>query len=307
MHVARFAVSDSRDARVGVLSDDIVTELDGVGAVSELLHLPVGELRERLRGASGPQRRRADVTLVPPIDSSTEVWACGVTYKTSQGARMEESERAASIYELVYDADRPEIFFKSAAWRVAGDGEPVAIRSDSEVNVPEPELAVVVNAHGEVVGFTCCNDVSSRTIEGENPLYLPQAKAYLGGCAVGPAIRPVWEVPDPYNLSIEMTIERDGVAAWQGAAGTWQLHRRIDDLVGYLLRADVFPDGAVLSTGTCLVPPAPFTLQPHDVVRIRIEGVGTLTNSVVEGVAGMAWLVDARSDVRRRARRAGSA
>lgn len=306
MHVARFAAPDSSAARVGVLADDIVTELDGVGTVSELLQLPVDDLRRRLSGASGLERPRADVTLLPPVDASTEVWACGVTYKTSQGARMEESERAASIYEQVYDAERPEIFFKSVAWRVTGDGEPVAVRADSEVNVPEPELAVVVNSHGEVVGYTCCNDMSSRTIEGENPLYLPQAKAYLGACAVGPAIRPAWEIPDPYNLLVEMTIRRDGEIAWQGTANTSQLHRRVDELVGYLLRADVFPDGAVLSTGTCLVPPAPFTLKPRDVVRIHIEGVGTLTNSVVRGLDEMAWLVDTRADVRRR-RRDGSA
>lgn len=300
MHVARYAVSDSREAHIGVLADDIITELEGVATISELLRLPLNDLRDRLAHASGPVRESADVRLLPPVDSATEVWACGVTYKTSQGARMEESERAASVYEQVYDADRPEIFFKSAAWRVAGDGEPVAIRADSEVNVPEPELAVVVNAHGEVVGYTCCNDVSSRTIEGENPLYLPQAKVYLGACAVGPVIRPAWEVPDPYDLPVEMTIRRDGDIVWDGTASTSQLNRRIDELVEYLLRADLFPEGAVLSTGTCLVPPAPFTLQPGDVVRIRIDGVGTLTNAVVRGVADMAWLVAARSDVRGR-------
>lgn len=302
MHVTRFAVPDSSAARVGVLDGDTVTELEGVSVMAELLEHPVDAFRERLSGANGRQRRRADVTLLPPVDRSTEVWACGVTYKTSQGARMAESERAASVYEQIYDAERPEIFFKSTAWRVAGDGEPVAIRADSGVDVPEPELAVVLNTYGEVVGFTCCNDVSSRTIEGENPLYLPQAKTYLGGCAVGPAIRPVWEVPDPYDLAVEMEIHRDGAVVWQGEANTSQLHRRIDELVEFLLRADVFPDGAVLSTGTCLVPATPFTLQPGDVVRIRIEGVGTLANPVVRGVADMAWLADSRSDVRRRHR-----
>lgn len=300
MDIVRFAVPDSPAARVGVLAGEVITELEGAGTVAELLHDPVDGLRERLGDARGRQRRRTDVTLLPPVDASVEVWACGVTYKTSQGARMAESERAASIYEQVYDADRPEIFFKSVAWRVVGDGEPVAIRADSEVNVPEPELAVVVNAHGEVVGYTCCDDVSSRTIEGENPLYLPQAKSYLGACAVGPAVRPAWEVPDPYDLPIEMEIHRDGAVAWHGAASTSQLHRRIDELVEFWLRADVFPDGAVLSTGTCLVPETPFTLEQGDVVRIRIGGVGTLTNPVVRGVADMAWLVDARSDARRR-------
>ena len=213
---------------------------------------------------------------------------------------MEESERAASVYELVYDADRPELFFKSAAWRVVGDGEPIAIRADSTVDVPEPEVALVVNTNGEIGGYTVCNDVSSRTIEGENPLYLPQAKTYLGACAVGPAIRPAFEVRDPYALSIAMMIQRDGRTAWEGSASTAQLHRRFDELVRYLTRADAFPDGAILSTGTCLVPPAPFTLQPGDIVSIEIGEVGTLTNHVVRGAEEMSWLVEARSDVRHR-------
>src|SRR5690606_8504176 len=154
---------------------------------------------------------------------------------------------------------------------------------DSAVDVPEPELGLVLNRHAEIAGYTVVNDMSSRTIEGENPLYLPQAKVYLGGCGVGPAIRPAWEVADPYALATELVIRRDGEVAWSGTASTAQLHRRLDDLVAYLFRADVFPDGVVLATGTCLVPDLPFTLRPGDEIAITIAEVGTLTSSVVEG------------------------
>jgi 2-dehydro-3-deoxy-D-arabinonate dehydratase len=196
---------------------------------------------------------------------------------------VEESERAATVYELVYDAARPELFFKSVAWRVVEAGGRIAVRADSALDVPEPELAVVSNSRGEIVGYTICNDVSSRTIEGENPLYLPQAKIYQGACSVGPWIRPAWEVSDPYALGISLRIDRDGVECWSGQASTMQLHRRLDDLVSYLMRADAHPDGVVLSTGTCLVPPPPFTLTDGDVVTIGIEEVGTLTNPVIRG------------------------
>ena len=207
----------------------------------------------------------------------------GVTYETSRAARIEESDRAADVYALVYDAERPELFFKSVAWRAAGPGAPIGVRLDSTLDVPEPELAAVVNRHGEIVGWTICNDVSSRSIEGENPLYLPQAKVFSGACGLGPWVTPWWEVPDPYQLPIHLTIVRAGETAWSGEANTSSLHRRIDDLVGYLFRGDVHPDGAVLSTGTCLVPAAPFSLQQKDIVTIEITGVGSLTNPVVRG------------------------
>ena len=179
------------------------------------------------------------------------------------------------------------MFFKSAGWRVAGDGQTIAVRADSVVDVPEPEVALVVNRFGEIAGYTVCNDVSSRSIEGENPLYLPQAKIYLGSCALGPAIRPAWEITDPYDLEIELTIRRDGAVAWHGQASTASLRRRFDDLVGYLMRADIHPDGVVLATGTCLVPPAPFSLADGDVVTVAVAGVGTLTTGVVRGLDRM--------------------
>jgi 2-dehydro-3-deoxy-D-arabinonate dehydratase len=249
--------------------------------------LPLDALRERLGQAGGETLALADVDVLAPIDGRTEVWAGGVTYEISREARVEESERAASVYELVYDAERPELFFKSAAWRVVGDGGTVAVRSDSAVNVPEPEVALVINAFGEIVGYTICDDVSSRSIEGENPLYLPQAKIYLGACALGPMVRPAWEVTDPYALRIELVIYRSGEVLWRGYASTAQLHRRYDELVSYLMRADIHPDGVVLSTGTCLVPPAPFTLGAGDVVQIEVEEIGALTTSVVRGLKAL--------------------
>jgi 2-dehydro-3-deoxy-D-arabinonate dehydratase len=157
------------------------------------------------------------------------------------------------------------------------------VRADSTIDVPEPELAVVLNHAAEVVGYTICNDMSSRSIEGENPLYLPQAKIYLGGCAVGPWIRPALEVPDPYALTIELTISRAGAVVWEGSSSTATLRRRIDELASYLFREDDFPAGAILSTGTSLVPDLPFTLEAGDEIRIAISEIGELVNPVVRG------------------------
>ena len=283
MRIVRYELDG--EVHIGVCADDVVTELDGVATLGDLWRLPAARLRERLReSGSGRTVPRSAVRLLAPIDATTEVWACGVTYEVSRGARIEESERAADVYALVYDAVRPEVFFKSVAWRVRGPGEPIGIRTDSEVDVPEPELALVVNRFGAIVGYTICNDVSSRSIEGENPLYLPQAKIYYGSCALGPWITPAWEVTDPYDLAIELVIERDGREHWQGSSRTSLLYRRLDELVGFAMRGDVHPDGLVLSTGTCLVPPAPFTLAAGDNVKITIDSIGTLGNPVRRGV-----------------------
>jgi 2-dehydro-3-deoxy-D-arabinonate dehydratase len=252
--------------------------------VADLLSLTLEDLRSRLGKAAGEATgARTEGTVVAPIDGRTEVWAAGVTYQRSKVARMAESEQSADIYDRVYDAARPELFFKASAWRTVGPTGPVSVRADSAINVPEPELAVVANRFGEVMGYAVCDDVSSRSIEGENPLYLPQAKAYLGACSLGPGITPAWEVPDPYTLGIELEITRDGEQIWSGTANTEQLHRKIDDLVEYLFRADEFPDGVVLSTGTCLVPDLPFTLAEGDRVRVAVAGLGELDNPVVVG------------------------
>jgi len=249
--------------------------------LAPLLRLSVADFRARLEEATvGPAVNHEDVEILAPVDGRTEVWAAGVTYQISRSARMEESERAATVYEQIYDADRPELFFKSVAWRVVGDGKDIRARADSEVDVPEPELAVLVSSLGQVVGYSVCNDMSSRSIEGENPLYLPQAKIYDGSCALGPGIKPAWEVEDPYALPMHLRITRRDAEVWQGSTSTSLLHRRIDDLIGWLGREMDFPDGVWLSTGTCLVPELPFSLTDGDVVTIAIDGVGTLANTV---------------------------
>jgi len=282
VRLVRFRAGDGAVA-VGVLDNGRIAPARGAGTLAELLALPLSRIREICAGAGEPAIPLADVALLAPIDGRTEVWAAGVTYERSRDARVVESEHEADVYERVYAAERPELFFKSAAWRVVGPGGPVSVRADSEVDVPEPELAAVLTRAGAVAGYTICNDMSSRTIEGQNPLYLPQAKVYLGGCAVGPWIRPAWELPDPYALTIEMTIGRDGAVAWTGTTSTAGLRRRVEELAAYLFRADEFPDGAVLSTGTCLVPDLPFTLQQGDEISIRIDEIGELTNPVVRG------------------------
>ncbi|HLZ60727.1 MAG TPA: fumarylacetoacetate hydrolase family protein [Ktedonosporobacter sp.] len=250
-------------------------------ALHDLLRLPGDELRTRIEGVTRLENQPS-ATLLAPIDGKTEVWAAGVTYQRSVEARVEESA-TPDIYTRVYDAKRPELFFKALPHRVAGPDEPIAIRADSDWNVPEPELVLAINIYGEIIGYTIGNDVSSRSIEGENPLYLPQAKVYTGSCALGPGITPAWEVADPYNLTISMTIERGGQKYWQGQTSTKYLKRRLPELVEYLFREDEFPSGVLLCTGTALVPEQPFTLVPGDVVGIAIDQLGSLRNAVVRG------------------------
>ena len=264
----------------------VITSL-AAPALADLLALPLSRIREICAAPGGQTVPREKAELLAPVDGRTEVWAAGVTYERSRTARMAESENSADIYDRVYAAERPELFFKSVAWRVSGPGCPVSVRADSSIDVPEPELAAVLNYAGDVVGYTICNDMSSRSIEGQNPLYLPQAKIYLGGCAAGPWIRPTWEVPDPYSLTIEMAISRGGSVAWEGSTNTSGLRRRVEELAAYLFREDDFPAGAVLSTGTSLVPDLPFTLEAGDEVRIKISEIGELVNPVVRGKAAV--------------------
>jgi 2-dehydro-3-deoxy-D-arabinonate dehydratase len=289
MRLIRFRAGGG-EPRAAVLDGDAVGEFAAAASLSDLLALPLNRIRAICADPGGATLPVRDVELLAPIDGRMEVWAAGVTYERSRTARMAESEQSADIYDRVYAAERPELFFKSAAWRVSGPGQPVSVRADSTIDVPEPELGVVLNAAGEVAGYTICNDMSSRSIEGENPLYLPQAKIYLGGCAAGPWIVPAWEIPDPYALTIELTIARGGAAVWEGSASTSALHRKIDELAAYLFREDEFPAGAILSTGTSLVPELPFTLEAGDEVRIRISGIGELVNRVVRGKAARAAL-----------------
>ena len=246
MRLIRFQAGDG-EPRIGILSHgaedgtDTVTVLAAPGSLAELLALPLAQIRQICASPAGQTVPAAEVRLLAPADGRMEVWAAGVTYERSRAARMAESEQSADVYDRVYAAERPELFFKSAAWRVSGPGAPVSIRADSSIDVPEPELAAVLNADGAVAGYTICNDMSSRSIEGENPLYLPQAKTYAGSCAVGPWIVPAWELPDPYALTIELTIARDGGVAWAGTATTSTLHRKIDELAAWLLPRERVP------------------------------------------------------------------
>jgi 2-dehydro-3-deoxy-D-arabinonate dehydratase len=218
--------------------------------------------------------------FLAPIGTQ-EVWAAGVTYFRSRDARMEEAKKAGggSFYDRVYSADRPELFFKASPHRVVGSGGLVRIRGDSKWNVPEPELTLAINAHGKIIGFTIGNDMSSRDIEGENPLYLPQAKVYAQSCALGPCIL-IGDTAPANDTSIGMVIMRAGAEAFRGATTLAQLKRTPEELVGWLFRDNVFPTGCFLLTGTGVVPPDDFTLRPGDEIRITIEPIGTLVNRV---------------------------
>lgn len=218
------------------------------------------------------------VELLAPIEDQ-EVWASGVTYEESRYAREHESV-APDFYRNVYHADRPELFLKALGRSVVGPGEPIGIRADSEWNVPEPELCIVVNPLGEIVALTLGNDVSSRSIEGANPLYLPQAKVYDRSCAIGPCLVPIDEAPPIDEIVIRMDIKRSDSVVFAGASPLSRLRRQPKELVDWLTRARSFPQGAILLTGTGIVPPNDFTLLPSDVVTIHAEGLGSLSNPV---------------------------
>jgi 2-dehydro-3-deoxy-D-arabinonate dehydratase len=252
------------------------------GGPVELLE---GTLDERLAAGTldapvtGPVPQ-GSVVLAPV--AGQEVWAAGVTYAASRTARNDESKGAHDFYDLVYDAERPELFFKAAPGRVRGPGGLIGVREDSGWDVPEPELALVISAAGEILGYTIGNDVSSRSIEGENPLYLPQAKVYRGSCALGPCIVGVDEAPPLKELEISLTISRDREAIFTGFTQLSRLHRTPEELVQWLFRAQDFPVGVVLMTWTSIIPEAEFTLRSGDEVRISITGLGELVNTVEE-------------------------
>ena len=229
-----------------------------------LLTMPRGGILALL--AALPHDDPAEEPLLPPIEADQEVWAAGVTYLRSRDARKTEST-VGDVYQMAYEADRPELFLKSIGWRCVGADTPVRIRADSSWNVPEPELVLVMNQRKEIVGFTLGNDMSSRDIEGSNPLYLPQAKIYNGSCALGPGI--VVAEPDEFrSLPIRIEIERNGQAVFQGETNITQMKRRFEELVDYLFKEMEFPEGVFLMTGTGIVPPDNFTLQPEDTVRV---------------------------------------
>jgi len=283
MRLCRFTTASRPDVRVGlIVNGRTVLDLTdaGVQRMGPLIERAdlVGELT-RFSQAGLPDHPLDGVRLLTPVESQ-EVWAAGVTYLRSKEARMVESEFSANVYDLVYDAARPEIFFKSLPEKVIAPGEAVGIRRDAHWNVPEPELALVINSSGGIVGFTIGNDMSSRDIEGANVLYLPQAKIYTGSCAVGPWIVVGQTEDDARQWSIRLEIRRGEETVFAGETRAGQIKRPFNELVDYLFRSQKFPNGAVLLTGAGVVPPDSFTLEPDDSVRITISGVGTLENPV---------------------------
>jgi 2-dehydro-3-deoxy-D-arabinonate dehydratase len=273
------------EVRIGLLTDDqTVMDLTraGVDRMAPLLESPtLGDDLSAFAGQDLPRLPVSEVILLTPVEQQ-EVWAAGVTYLRSKNARMEESDFSASAYDRVYVASRPEIFFKSLPQKVVAPKGDVGIRKDSKWNVPEPELALVINSRGTVVGYTIGNDMSSRDIEGENLLYLPQAKTYYRSCAIGPWITVGESEEEARGWTITLSIERAGGAVFTGETSVSQIKRSFAELAEFLCRSQVFPVGAVLLTGTGIVPPDDFTLQPHDTVRIGISGIGTLENRVIE-------------------------
>jgi 2-dehydro-3-deoxy-D-arabinonate dehydratase len=246
-------------------------------SLDDLLRVSVDEARAVVESAE--PAARLEGALLAPVESQ-EIWAAGVTYERSRDGRVEESTES-DVYERVYLAQRPEIFFKAPAHRVVGDGQPVGVRVDSPWNAPEPELGLVLNAAGEVFGYVPGNDVSSRSIEGENPLYLPQAKVYERSCAIGPGIVPVWAAPElPFPIALR--VDRGEAVAFEGSTSSASITRRFDDLAAWLMAALDFPVGAVLLTGTGIVPDDSFDLQAGDVVTVDIGGIGALRNPVVQ-------------------------
>ncbi|WP_326557268.1 fumarylacetoacetate hydrolase family protein [Micromonospora sp. NBC_01796] len=277
MSISIHHLSAGNASRWAVRQDGEWGELDA--SLADLLALPLDQARAVVEAAA--REARGDMPgdrALPPVDRQ-EVWAAGVTYLRSRDGRQEESGHG-SLYDHVYVSDRPEIFFKSSPWRVVGDRDAVGIRVDSGWDVPEPEVGLVLNAAGDVFGYTLGNDMSSRAIEGENPLYLPQAKIYDRSCALGPAIVPSWAI-DPDTIQIGMRVLREGREAYAGATSTSAMARGFTDLAGWLFRALSFPAGVVLLTGTGIVPEAEFTTRPGDTIEITSAALGTLTNPVV--------------------------
>lgn len=286
MRLCKIRTNDG-SLRVAALHSDTVqpldlTQIDNCHSLMDILNSadPGGLARFLLRPDSA-HFPLADVALLAPVDRQ-EIWAAGVTYKRSQIARMEESESAASHYDKVYTADRPELFFKATPHRTSGPGQPLRVRSDSSWSVPEPEFTLVINRSGRIVGYTIGNDMSARDIEGENPLYLPQAKFYRQCAGLGPAVLLADQPLQPERTEIQLEIRRGGAVVFTGATSLSQMKRTPEELAAWLCRENEFPDGAFLMTGTGIVPDDSFTLENGDSVSISITGIGTLTNPIVK-------------------------
>ena len=267
MKLCRYLGADNQP-RVGLIDGDVVRNLPG--SLTAILDNPVTP------GASHPL---SAVKMLAPVERQ-EVWAAGVTYLRSKKARMEESNFSATAYDRVYEADRPELFFKSMPEKVGGPGDEIGIRKDGKWNVPEPELALVLNPKGRIVGYTIGNDMSSRDIEGENLLYLPQAKIYKHSCALGPVIVGGVTEEEARTWTICLEIRRNRDLIFEGNTSVNNIRRKFQDLADYLFRSQEFPNGAILLTGTGIVPPDAFTLAAGDEVKIEISGIGVLENRV---------------------------
>ena len=255
--------------------DGVHHNVEGLPTLTEAMHLTLAELKARTAQPG------AQITgeLTAPIASEIELWGAGVTYLRSRDARKEESG-VPDVYQRVYEADRPELFFKSTAVRARGTHAPIGIRYDSDASVPEPEVAIYINKHREIIGYAICNDVTARSIEGENPLYLSQAKIYIGSTAIGPDITPAWLAPAAVDMSIKAKIMRGSALVWEAETSLGALNRTLEDLVNYVFRCQDFPHGLILSTGTGIVPPMNMALAAGDIVEINVAGVGTLSNTV---------------------------
>ncbi len=279
-------LNDQDQIVVGRVEDDriAILDLNGHGFSSLATLLAAEDLPAVVQSLArtGESIAVESAKLLPPIDNQ-EVWAAGVTYKRSQTARMEESETAASCYDRVYASPRPEIFFKATPHRVRGTKDQLRIRTDATWNVPEPELALVISPAMRIVGFTIGNDMSSRDIEGDNPLYLPQAKVYDQCCGLGPWITLSDAMPARDKIEISLQITRGGQCVFEQATNVAQMARTFESLVEWLGRDNSFPGGVFLLTGTGIVPNSDFTLAVADQVDIQISGIGRLTNTIVQG------------------------
>ncbi len=284
MRLVKFRTHDHPTPRAALLQDDRLLPLaSGHGCLSDLLHADDVAAEVLRRGDSaGSSLAAGSVRILAPLDEQ-EVWGAGVTYERSKVARQEESLRGGSFYDQVYQAERPELFLKATPGRVVGPGEPIRVRRDSRWTVPEPELAMVLSPALKLVGFTIGNDVSARDIEGENPLYLPQAKVYDASCALGPCITLTESMPARAEIGIRLEIVRGGAQLYQGQTSVARMARGFEDLIAWLGRDNHFPKGVVLLTGTGIVPPDDFRLEAGDRVRITIDGIGTLENPVIQG------------------------
>ncbi|OZB91373.1 fumarylacetoacetate hydrolase family protein [Paenibacillus sp. XY044] len=289
MRIIRYL--DRRQTRLAAVTDDEraypLPHSDFMSLIDEAREKGVSPVRI-VESAVTPQNELTaawpSLQLLTPVDAP-EVWAAGVTYQRSREARNYEATGgrldAETFYDKVYDAVRPEIFLKSTAARTVGPNQDVTLRSDSVWQIPEPELGLVLAGDGVIVGYTAGNDMSCRDIEGENPLYLPQAKIWRKSCSIGPAIRLADTVEDPYDFKINCQIYREGLIVVESDANTNQLNRKLDELVRFLAADNDLFDGTVLLTGTAIVPPADFTLAPGDRIEISISGIGTLVNHVI--------------------------